>query len=72
MKDTVPCHSCENCAIGYETGFTGKRVMRCSRLADYVTEEDGCTMGVIGVPGSLCFDYDIDISGNAAVWGWHE
>ena len=72
MKETTPCHSCQNCAIGYEAGFTGKRLLRCSRMNDYVTEEDGCTMGVIGQPGSLCFGCDIDISGNAAVWGWRE
>lgn len=72
MKPVIACYNCENCAIGYETGFTGKELLHCSRLNDYVTREDGCTMGVEGTPGSICIDYEVYIEGAAAVWGWHE
>lgn len=70
MKKTIPCTKCEICAVGYSIGFTGEKTYRCSRLNDYVTAEDGCTMGVKGEPGTLCFDCDIDISANATVWGY--
>lgn len=70
MKETVPCPGCSLCAIGYGTGFAGEEMLRCSRMQDYVTREDGCTMGEPGTPGTLCSYYDVHLGGHEAVNGF--
>lgn len=72
MKETIPCHSCELCAVGFSIGFTGGELMRCARFDADVTREDGCTMGQRGEPATLCYGADATIAGHEAVWGWRE
>lgn len=71
MKPVIECGHCEICAMGYETGFTGNEVMRCTRTGNDVTRDDGCTMGQEGIPGKLGCGWDVSISGHETVWGWH-
>ena len=69
MKRLVKCEACAKCAIGYETGFAGRKLMRCSDRGAYVTGDDGCTMGEPGEPGALCFGWDVTIEGHESVYG---
>ena len=72
VKTVIPCKSCELCAIGYECGFTGRMVMRCSHFDVDVTRDDGCTMGEYGSSGTLGSVYDVTVSGHETVWGFNE
>ena len=70
MKRVIRCYECVNCAVGYGTGFTGDKLYYCSKMEDYVSSDDGCTIGVKGNPGSLCISYDVIIDGHETVYGY--
>ncbi len=73
MRRLIPCIGCSRCAVGYETGFAGRRVMLCAdRGGREVVDGDGCTLGEPGRPSPACDRYDICIGGHAAVYGRHE
>lgn len=72
MKEIVPCTGCSDCGIGYATGFTGGRVMRCMLMDTDTTAIDGCTHGTPGEPQPIVSAYDVVLNGHEAVMGWHE
>ena len=71
MKHLIQCIGCSMCAIGYETGFTGRRFMVCTdRDGEEVVDGDGCTMGDEGVPQTAVIGpCDVTINDHEAVYG---
>ena len=72
MNDIVPCTGCADCGIGYATGFTGGRVMRCMKMDTDTTAIDGCTHGTPGEPSPIAWSWAVYLAGHEAVMGWHE
>lgn len=71
MKEIVSCSKCSKCAVGYEIGFTGRKVMLCSLLDCKTTEDDGCTFGSEGEQLKICDCTSVNLGGHETVYGWH-
>lgn len=68
MKELIPCNNCEDCAVGYSCGFVSSKQMLCTKRDEDVTDEDGCTLGILGTPKTLCHGYDVTLNDHITYW----
>ena len=69
MKKVIRCKNCANRLYDLGVGFIPNTRLMCGVLGCEVSEDDGCTFGMVGEGGYMSKKYDVDIGGYAAVNG---
>lgn len=71
MNKLIACKDCADGAWRYGCGFASVPTLMCTKHGCDVSVDDGCTFGTSGEPGVAVSGYDVDISDDAAVRGYH-
>lgn len=69
MKEITRCIRCSSACWLQGVGFTAAPVLVCTEREEPVDEDDGCTFGAPGEPGTAVKGWDVTIGGHAAVNG---
>lgn len=62
FNEVVPCCCCSLCKVVHQAGFTGSDSYLCSdrNLSEVDPMMDGCTLGVLGEPGTAVLYESVD------------
>ena len=66
----VKCSKCKNAALYLQPGFAGAELSFCIPKQQW--RDKGCKHGIKGKPKRASLGISVDISGNAAVYGYNE
>lgn len=69
MREVVRCSGCRTAAWCVPCGFTSVPYLICRDRSDTVDQDDGCTFGMPGEPGTASDAPDVDLVFHAAVDG---